>query len=177
MKKCSKCGNIKSLECFYVDNTRKDKRYPQCRECVLKYKEKRKIYGQTYSLSYYYENKEEIAEKKRIHRKNNPEYHRQRRLKWRKENPDKVRRNRHLRRARERGVVIGAISSLKNMLRLQGYSCAICGKKEHEIPAHKQGNVWHIDHILPISKGGSHTQNNVQVLCWPCNLSKRNKII
>ncbi|MBQ1292402.1 MAG: HNH endonuclease [Clostridiales bacterium] len=33
-----------------------------------------------------------------------------------------------------------------------------------------------IDHIIPISKGGSHEWNNVQLLCRKCNYTKSNKI-
>lgn len=34
-----------------------------------------------------------------------------------------------------------------------------------------------IDHIIPLSKGGMTTEENLQVLCWRCNRSKGNKII
>jgi len=30
----------------------------------------------------------------------------------------------------------------------------------------------HLDHVIPISKGGTHTWNNVQTGCAPCNLTK-----
>ncbi len=34
-----------------------------------------------------------------------------------------------------------------------------------------------MDHVVPISKGGGHTADNVQPLCGPCNSSKGTKII
>ena len=34
-----------------------------------------------------------------------------------------------------------------------------------------------IDHIIPLSKGGQTTENNLQTLCWKCNRNKGSKII
>ena len=34
-----------------------------------------------------------------------------------------------------------------------------------------------VDHIMPISKGGLSTEDNLQALCWRCNRSKSNKVI
>lgn len=34
-----------------------------------------------------------------------------------------------------------------------------------------------IDHVIPVSKGGNSTDDNLQVLCMGCNFSKSNKII
>lgn len=34
-----------------------------------------------------------------------------------------------------------------------------------------------VDHIIPVSKGGLSTEDNLQTLCWKCNRSKSNKIL
>jgi hypothetical protein len=44
--------------------------------------------------------------------------------------------------------------------------CVYCGK-----------NYEHLDHVIPISKGGAHTLNNLVPSCAQCNFSKNNKIL
>src|SRR5664279_4825768 len=34
-----------------------------------------------------------------------------------------------------------------------------------------------VDHVIPVSRGGMSTQENLQTLCWRCNRSKSNKIV
>ncbi|HTB83138.1 MAG TPA: HNH endonuclease [Candidatus Sulfotelmatobacter sp.] len=40
------------------------------------------------------------------------------------------------------------------------------------------GSVYHLeyDHLIPVSKGGSHTARNLRLLCEGCNRTKSNKI-
>lgn len=35
------------------------------------------------------------------------------------------------------------------------------------------GDKYHVDHVIPISKGGSNNPHNIVVACIPCNLQKR----
>lgn len=50
------------------------------------------------------------------------------------------------------------------------YTCQICGKYMPD------GNDIHIDHIIPIARGGKTVPDNLQVLCSHCNLSKGTKM-
>lgn len=38
------------------------------------------------------------------------------------------------------------------------------------------GNDYHVDHVIPLSKGGSNGRENIVVACPPCNLSKKDKM-
>jgi 5-methylcytosine-specific restriction endonuclease McrA len=49
--------------------------------------------------------------------------------------------------------------------------------KEAERLTEETGIIHHVDHIIPISKGGLHHQDNLQVLTKKENLSKGNKIL
>lgn len=49
------------------------------------------------------------------------------------------------------------------------YTCQVCGKYMPDEVG------LHIDHIIPVSKGGKSIPSNLQVLCSKCNGSKSNK--
>ena len=36
---------------------------------------------------------------------------------------------------------------------------------------------WELDHILPVTQGGTHTKDNVAIACRKCNIRKGNKLI
>jgi len=55
-----------------------------------------------------------------------------------------------------------------NVLNRDNFRCVYCGRS----PATDIGVVLHIDHIVPFSKGGKTTLNNLQTLCSKCNLGK-----
>lgn len=50
------------------------------------------------------------------------------------------------------------------------YTCQICGKYMPDEVG------LHVDHIIPISKGGKTVEQNLQVLCDKCNLRKSNRV-
>lgn len=50
------------------------------------------------------------------------------------------------------------------------YSCRYCGFQGHE-----DGHNLTVDHIVPVSKGGSNAESNLNTCCFSCNSSKKNK--
>ncbi len=57
-------------------------------------------------------------------------------------------------------------------------ACPMCERKWEDIPLPKgKKSAVAMDHIMPISKGGTNTIDNVQPLCYSCNSKKGDKII
>lgn len=54
------------------------------------------------------------------------------------------------------------------VLKRDNFKCCACGAS----PAKDPSIELHIDHIIPYSKGGETTIDNLQTLCSKCNLGK-----
>lgn len=57
-----------------------------------------------------------------------------------------------------------------DILKRDGFKCQICGASKSD------GVKLHVDHIIPVSKGGKTIYSNLRTLCDRCNLGKRDKI-
>lgn len=60
----------------------------------------------------------------------------------------------------------------KQVFERDNATCQLCGTNAEKEP----GVKLVIDHIIPYSKGGETTYENLQVLCRKCNIDKRNKL-
>lgn len=98
----------------------------------------------------------------------NAKINQQRRARYAK-NPNKQIEASHHRRAIERGSVGQVSRNIKTKLReAQGNKCAFCSQSLTR-------KKVHLDHIVPLARGGQHTDLNLQVLCSTCNHRKSAK--
>ena len=56
-----------------------------------------------------------------------------------------------------------------DVLKRDGFRCVLCGRTAND------GVVLHVDHIIPIARGGKTEPNNLRTLCEFCNLGKSAK--
>lgn len=56
-----------------------------------------------------------------------------------------------------------------NVLKRDNFTCQICGVTA------KDGAKLHVEHIVPIAKGGKTVMSNLQTLCERCNMGKGDK--
>ena len=83
-------------------------------------------------------------------------------------------RNSHKARAKFYGVDWEPIAPLDIFTRDQ-FTCYLCGQNtDHSAPVNS-ARYPTLDHIIPMSRGGHHTIDNVATACFICNARKGNR--
>ena len=156
---------------------------------------------QEHNRKYYLKNREDIIKQVKEYAFNHPEVNKKATSKWREKNrgyerqrskmnhivrKQLVKEYNQVYRQTERGRIFHQLSELKRRaIRTDGNAdfdyqqwiemrtdnkCLACGKSEPEIKLT-------IDHIIPLSKGGKHIKENIQPLCFSCNVRKYTAIV
>lgn len=122
-----------------------------------------------YQKQYAVDNSESAKERNRQWRKKNPVKAAAYKAQWARNNKDKRVLMAQKRRAAKMNCS-GFVKSdaIKTLLKLQKCKCSACC-------ADLKKTGHHLDHIMPLSKGGSHSDRNLQLLCPRCNLTKSAK--
>lgn len=119
-------------------------------------------------------NKERVRQNNKQWREANPERARANVRRWIAANPEKARalsrRSALTRRALEAKAFVEAVDPVVVYARAHG----ICGICDQLIAG---GDKWHVDHIVPLAKGGQHSYANTQPAHAFCNISKGAKLI
>lgn len=113
--------------------------------------------------------------RKRFYRKENIEVYRERARQWKRDHPEQNRESNRRRRSlhsipyKDSAVIL-----------IHGPFCWICGDRiDLKAPRNCQGDNWerglHIDHVVPVSKGGEDTIFNVRPAHALCNISRGNQ--
>jgi len=82
-----------------------------------------------------------------------------------KERAKQIDRKQYARRKKAIGSF--TIKEWNDLKKKYNFKCAICGRRKKLT----------VDHIIPLSKGGTNYIDNIQPLCKSCNSSKNNKLL
>lgn len=179
VSKCKECS-LKASKDFYKENeAARSKRI----EYLKEYRKVNKATIKEKKRIYYLENQQSILENKAKFYAKNAESLRTTKQQYRQENPKKTKQAlkryylknrkkfsayRDKRRAIERSALGSyTIADVKAKLELQGGLCYYCSTP--------LGESFHVDHKIPIAKGGTNFPANICAACASCNLSKSDK--
>jgi 5-methylcytosine-specific restriction endonuclease McrA len=198
-KVCKGCNEFKSFGDFYKAKNFKDGYNSKCKQCLYTPRpdkiirdEKGKVCTKcnqyktydNFSKSYN-QNKDgyrnDCRECRNALNKKNYDTERNNRncAKWAKENPKKrnaIYYKKGIKRRSYKQKVNFKPHERIEILKRDNWTCQCCGIKVHDEKISNETKA-HIDHIIPISKGGHSEPFNLQTLCRTCNLSKSDKVI
>lgn len=152
-KTCSKCKQTKQISLFNNKASTKDGKRSACRDCELI--ARREYYAKPFSKRLIYS--QLLESQKAINRL--------RSRNWNKENNDKRTLAMAKRRALQKGNGVYVVTP-KEIIKIKNSRCFYCGNLGGEV-----------DHVIPLTRGGSHSIGNLVPACRTCNSSKNNRLI
>ena len=187
MKTCTKCGETKPFSEFHRHAGKLDGRRSECKACASVIRaawyaankdrakaDMAKRYAADPEITKARNARWRVANIDKVRSYSSkwnaahPENARARSAKWKAANPEAVRIHKQNRRARK--LETGGILSkglAARLFKIQRGKCACCGKP--------LGTDFHLDHIMPLALGGTHTDDNIQLLRAICNQQKSAK--
>lgn len=184
---CKECVLKKNREYKLRD---KDKIKHQSKEYYQKNKDKIKQYYiqnvdkiYEYRQNYKVLNRDAINKKKKEYYKENKEKIKKTARRYREENLEKIRLNARIYRTTEKGRLSEknknhkrrALTRDGDVRTIQLKELIDRSKKCYWCESKINKKDYHIDHIMPLSKGGRHTISNLVITCPKCNLQKNSK--
>ena len=192
-KKCTKCGEVKQIECFNKHKGTKDGYENRCRSCVKQYYQENKERINEYSKQYRQENKEYYKQyhqenKQRINERHKQYYqeNKQRRKQYEDENKERANERKKQRRLTDPlyKLTCNLRSRTKDAFKRKSYrktskTAEMLGVPYEVVKDHierqftkgmtweNQGE-WHIDHIIPLAS--AQTESELIKLCHYTNL-------
>ena len=145
----------------------------KCKECRKATRLEHRSARAEYNRQYYHANRDRII----AHVKSYYEANREARLRylrnWQEKNQDRHGANKRasvLRRLARKRAAQGnhTAKDVERQYEAQKGKCYYCQANV--------GDVYHVDHVIPLSRGGSNGPENIVVACAPCNQSKSDKM-
>lgn len=185
-KTCTKCGKTlpATAEFFTRNKKTRDGLHAHCKECRSAYstanRERFAEYKRIYGAAYYAANRERC----RAYDAANRERRRENKRAWTAANRERLTEYKRFYRATHPGFVSASnrrrrarrlsaegthtAADIEAQVKRQKGKCFWCGEKV--------GDTYHVDHIVPLSRGGSNDPENLVIACPSCNCSKQDKL-
>ena len=170
---CRKCNLEKTLDNFGADKRQKSGHRNECKTCYAEYMRNwykindKKVISRV--RAYHASNRDELNIQRAVRAARNPEQTNASREKWKNANKEKWDASR-IKALHKRRLLKGQQSKMipvKNIIRLRNQPCHYCGSTK----------IIQLDHVIPISRGGSDSEGNLVSACRTCNLSKGFKFV
>ena len=136
---------------------------------------KRKEYAKIYSAKYYLKHKNDILEYAKEWRKLNKQKVRDTINKWCKNNPEKVKKYNQIKRTRQRKAGYLSVNIIQvvyedNIKKYGTLTCILCNKPI-------EFGQDSLEHLQPISRGGTNEYNNLAIAHRKCNAQKTDRTL
>ena len=173
MKRCNKCAIEQPIDQFRVVTTRKSYgtykyRRNQCKACVKiankKYYDANRRKRIDAALKWARENPERRKAYQDQYREDNRDYYRRQYRKRYWADPERFREESRKRRLRLQGIKVGDYIKA-DILARDNYTCHVCKRT-------MEARDLTIDHLIPLSKNGPDTEENVAAACFSCNIRR-----
>ena len=140
-----------------------------------------------YSKARYEANREKLKAESKTYRETNPEKDKARKKVYREANREKIkayrkanlemgRKHCRKRQALKHTTQIEVINEKEVYLR-DGWICQICHRRVNKNLKYPDPKSSSLDHIVPLTKGGTHTYKNVQLTHLVCNSGKKDRVL
>lgn len=170
-KLCSKCSEWKPAtnQYFHVCNRKSDSLAESCKVCRRKWAIENSDYRSQYNQEFSKTHREDRNRYAQQLRDKNKQRINELRKQWREKNPERTEATNSKRRA----LILGAdgfhtAEDVRRQFKAQKGKCYWCDVQV--------GKKYHLDHVFPLSKGGSNGPENIVISCPHCNDSKLNKM-
>lgn len=172
-KLCNACKQEKHVTEFYRATRNPDGLDRLCATCARDqwrgYHKAKLEHHRAMRRAWAKRNHEKVLGHRAQYRKKNHEVLRTKRKMYDLANPDKRRERVMRRNARKKAAQIGTVDYQRIWDRDKGI-CWICGTKVDR-------RNCHFDHVIPLAKGGAHSEENIAVSHSWCNQHKNSRII
>lgn len=188
-KICTKCGIEKDLDGFHVDKQCRHGRSPRCKECARtasrdwyarkssdeSFREQRKEQGARALKKWRTANSEAVREARKHYRRANREMILEQERRNRQSNPEREREKCRRRRARLLNALVATVDLQEIWTRDDG-QCQICSIAIDATLKWPHRLSLTIDHLMPLSRGGTHEPANVRLAHSVCNSRKGDRL-